>query len=604
MQNLIIRIEFNDGRVEEYLWDDIKSNSRINGDIIAGKWLTELAAHYSLYSYKADGVAIWHYIIMSNFYANIRNLVFDVEVYLELLKEINIESIRSLKFSGDIPEGIVLVTKHFNIVYEQIASNSNLKEPQLLSAAKRLKFLLRAGLVYLRRSYSTYQKIKNNKFNDIDLLIISPSITYRSTDHTGTMQDAMFTNEFLNKLHSSDIKFSYIEFMSEISSSITSLENNRDIIYEEYFRIKYLISKIFKLSFVNQDKKEARLAIEIVRSSIKEVKYKEIDLTETFNKYIGESNVNTEKGFYQYLLAQINPKLTMSLCATNLYTSTISFCQHERGLKSIEYQHGHIANSLANYIPDLYCSDDLKPLPDYYFVWGKYYKDLNSTGFETIYGYPNNYKHENIYVVGNLNIKEFLQSRKDSDKGSIDSLLSFKKPAGKKTVLILLSDNEEKIFITNLLTRIQNDECYEDLQTFFIIKPHPGMIMSQDSFNDDKILVLNKERINLLELLKSIDICVCMSTTVAFEALALGTPLIILKSAFSYILDPIAAGNNVYRCDSYDDFIMLLQNFKPEADNKANIDNNQADYFINTKLIPHDEIINNVKNILYEINSK
>jgi len=219
------------------------------------------------------------------------------------------------------------------------------------------------------------------------------------------------------------------------------------------------------------------------------------------------------KKLYRWLFSRIQPEYLLLINAYGEHPSVAA--AKEQGLKVVEFQHGslnrhHIGYSWSTYA--LYYKTKM-PIPDQIFLYGDYWKqELMVNGF---------WQEEDLQSVGSLRVDQFRQKRINKNDASY-------------TIVLTTQHLDTKRLIAFMADFLRLAKGKLNLQLY--IKLHPGELDAkpyQDVFETEPRvhIVAGNEAPSTFDLLSLAHAHLSMYSTCHYEALALGTPTIILPLA-------------------------------------------------------------------------
>ncbi|MDY6868729.1 MAG: hypothetical protein SVT56_12670, partial [Chloroflexota bacterium] len=219
------------------------------------------------------------------------------------------------------------------------------------------------------------------------------------------------------------------------------------------------------------------------------------------------------KKFYSYLLSRIKPQYLLVNCAYSNGNHSIVAAAKECRITVIEFQHGILGEHHPGFSWTEYAHPykHEMPLPDYIFLYGEHWKQrlLMNKFWHT----------DELRVVGSLRMEQYRQKRRTPRREE-------------KCILTLTTQG---IVTENLIEFIAEFLNIAEGQLDFELnlKLHPGeesKALYEASLGDNPHvhILLNKEEPSTFSLLVDSNLHISISSTVHYEAMALGIPTIIL----------------------------------------------------------------------------
>ena len=215
------------------------------------------------------------------------------------------------------------------------------------------------------------------------------------------------------------------------------------------------------------------------------------------------------KRLYGWLLKRTGAKYLLMLNTYNEHT--IVAAARDANLKVIEFQHGFLSRHHTGYSWSTYALGYKKqmPLPNELFLYGEYWKqELNTNGF---WG-------DTLQVTGNPYLDKYRRGNNFSSNGICKITLT-----------------TQRIDIEKLMTFMTQflEIAKKQLEVHLYIKLHPFNTIKEpivNAFNFDSrvTVLLSHEAPMTNELLATSDFHTSIYSTCHYEAIALGTPTIIL----------------------------------------------------------------------------
>lgn len=246
-----------------------------------------------------------------------------------------------------------------------------------------------------------------------------------------------------------------------------------------------LLEEEFKITLNNKDKKE------IVEIYINQLRYRE---------YYCKC--------YNHLLNIIKPKAILLVVAYNYQNMLIIETAKKMNIKTIELEHGIIANNHIAY--SFKRKWDLPAFPDYIFTFGKYDSEYKLFPFHNKFAIP----------VGNAELEYKIEGYKSKIK-------SLRK---KKKIITFISNTNPNLIKCAIHLRKLLDYDNYDIK----IKLHPSEYVNWKSFYpeliDSNVEVCDGNKHNVYYYLVCSDYVVGVASTTLFEATLCNCNIIILKT--------------------------------------------------------------------------
>ncbi|HNT22874.1 MAG TPA: hypothetical protein PKM21_00795 [Anaerolineales bacterium] len=280
------------------------------------------------------------------------------------------------------------------------------------------------------------------------------------------------------------------------------------------------------------------------------------------------------KHLFGWLLDRIHPKVIM-LVNTHGYAS-LAAAAKERNIQLIELQHGIVFKYHPCYSWTSFARHHKRamPIPDIFLLYGEFWKDVLT---------ENRFWDEELYIVGSPRIDRFRSEA--FPKGNLLKLVVTTQPLVYPSVycdffqkFIKLAEGKFDFEITfKLHMREMNKDAY---QQCFIDVPNVKV-------------VLNNENPSTFELIKTADLHLSITSTCHYEALALGTPTLILPFKGLDAMAPLLENGYSALCESPEKLIDLItkQQIRP-------VDPQISAYFFKPKAVE------NILNLLSSLDSE
>lgn len=251
-----------------------------------------------------------------------------------------------------------------NIIYEDIHSKkNNLGQPHTSYSEKH----------YYKRVLLKLKQIPNwmykNPFwalKEKDILVLN----HQRRVKNGDFFDCIYTDEILHRTN-----YSYYVFEQPILEKHFSPVRTKELKYLDYLNFKVAINvefkrKFLRLSLPKIEKEKLKKILKKIEGSFNvNIDYKKI-LNSLEIAYI---SYKPSRNYYNKILDRINPKIIIELVSYSRNRFIVNELAKERGIPTIELQHGtmgkhHIAYNFSEKM-------DLDTFPDYILTFGQYWKD-------------------------------------------------------------------------------------------------------------------------------------------------------------------------------------------------------------------------------------
>jgi predicted glycosyltransferase len=264
-------------------------------------------------------------------------------------------------------------------------------------------------------------------------------------------------------------------------------------------------------------------------------------------------------------LEKIHPSAVIMRGAYGRFQMGVTQACHELMIPVIEIQHGLIYENGFAYIKQTR-SENHDCVPDMLFTWGDYFSEIVKKGYL--------FDKEKIHSVGFPYLEKMVAVEYQPDMDIVGFCKKFK-----RMVLVFgqTSDYSED-FIRSVAEK--------DNEIGYLYKAHPRD-ERKIIFNTHNILIVSRD-VDIYCLFQYVDFTFNKSSTLMFESLAFGVPVICVStSSFDIKKMNIVDNESVYLVDTEDEFLDVLRNTKKHDDVKKKAES----FFKKNALINIKEII-------------
>jgi hypothetical protein len=361
-------------------------------------------------------------------------------------------------------------------------------------------------------------------------VVVASSLNRRSKQESGLYKDVYFDDLLLDidsyfKIEhiGSNKLFAEASELALIESNITST------------LFKTLSALLARVHMPKSVSKAARGIFKCLqREGLEDITFKEIA------RVIG--HFYWGKKLYHWLFSRIEPDYLLLIDAYDDHT--VVAAAKERDIQVVELQHGfldrhHIGYSWSKYALPFKAQ---MPIPDRVFLYGEYWKqELEVKGFW----------EEELRAVGSLRVDQWRQRKIERSKETC--------------TLVVTTQNLDTERLIAYLSDFVDMVDDQDFRLF--IKLHQGEAndrLYQEAFGADKRVhvLLASEPPSTFELLARSDFHLSIYSTCHYEALALGTPTVILPLTGYESVLPLHRAGHAFLAERPSDLVSLVLRYK------------------------------------------
>lgn len=361
------------------------------------------------------------------------------------------------------------------------------------------KFSLKKYMISLRR----FNKYFIRKKSDI-LLIAHPRRTKKDGVFVNQYVDSYY--DILNKKYSVQlVEEPTYAFFGGINTPHQFPLYNEDIYLTDFHELKMLlVKKLYKIIHFKKYKNLINEYEMLVTKLRKHFNSDNIDFKDVFIDIL--IRINYDRKYVNKILDKINPKVVMIHYMPSTFKQVMFEVCNERGIKTVEVQHGTITK-LDPYINKVLDTSLTKHDSNYIFSFGENQVSKNLLSIKNI---------NNLIPVGLPFFEDIMNNVKKTDKKYVLVISQSTIGEDMAKFAVKLSD----LFIKN---KIDNK---------IIFKYHPNELSNTyDILNRDNIITYKNEK-SIYDIQMESIIQIGSYSTSLYEGFALGVPTLVLTSMF------------------------------------------------------------------------